>query len=122
MFSIFNKRRMKSASPQWSRFVSKTFYKLRVKMSNYLRKQEKKIKPKRKIMILAIFCVLIVSIHVSKLYQLNTVGIERQQLPSHQKFSTPLDISLPDSLDIDLINQYRELQKKQDSLQKSKPE
>lgn len=116
MFGIFNKKRRNNVIPKLPLYPSKIICKLQLRIATYLRIQERKINPKQKIILIVCFFILALSIHVFKIIQISTESLKKHKLPSHQKSSTPINITLPDSLDINLIRQYRDMKRKQDSL------
>jgi hypothetical protein len=102
-------------------FLSRHLQSLQIRFAMVMSKKERQFSVrKRKITLLA-FCCFITVIQLLRLYQMiEGDQPHRHSFPPRQPVATPKDITLPDSLDIEMIRQYRELKRKQDSLSRKK--
>lgn len=120
MFRLF-KRKTKPLALQLPFCIVQILNKVQMKFARYLKKNENKVSPKQKLIILIAFSILTIFVHALNLFKINRGRIENRPFPSHQRLSTPKDITLPDSLDVNLIRLYRDMERKQDSLNKQNP-
>jgi hypothetical protein len=93
---------------------------LLIRLASWLGRQEKKYSITQKKGMLITFCFLIVAIHFFNIYYSIKTSTSPNRRPNHHTITTPKDITLPDSLDIELIRTYREMKRKQDSLTSNK--
>lgn len=82
----------------------------------FMRKHEKRFTVSQKKIILFSFCMIILLIHSYNIYQIFHPAPDTNKPYSHDGISVPQDITLPDSLDVQLIRKYREIKRRQDSL------
>lgn len=116
MFSFFKKRRIRPSVPKTPGYLSKMLNLLLTRLASWLGRQEKKYSITQKKAMLITFCFLIVAIHFFNIYHTIKPSTSKNRVPEHHTITTPKDITLPDSLDIELIRSYREMKRKQDSL------
>lgn len=113
MFKLFNKRR--GATSLLTQLISKLCIRIQTEFFRYFKKYERKLKPNQRIILVVILFILIISIQIIKLSSINDGKLKQPSYPP-QRISTPLDITLPDSLDVKLIRMYKEMEKKHDSI------
>ena len=106
--------------PKTPCYLSKRLNLLLMRLASWLGRQEKKYRIEKKKAMLITFCFLIVAIHFFNIYNATKSSSSKNRLPEHHAITTPKDITLPDSLDIELIRSYREMKRKQDSLTSNK--
>ena len=102
--------------PKAPGYLSKRLNLLLMRLASWLGQEEKKYSSTQKKAMLITFCFLIVSIHFFNIYHAIKPSTFKNRVPEHHTITTPKDITLPDSLDIELIRTYREMKRKQDSL------
>jgi hypothetical protein len=101
-------------------YLSKKLNLLSTHLARWLSRQEKKYSITQKKAMLIMFCFLIIAIHFFNIYHAIKPSTSKNRIPEHHTITTPKDITLPDSLDIELIRSYREMKRKQDSLSSNK--
>jgi hypothetical protein len=120
MFSFFKRRRIGKIQLKAPGYFSKMLNPLLMRFASWLNRQEKRYSITQKKAILIVFCVTIVAIHFFNIYLGWKSSTAKNRFPEHNAITTPKDITLPDSLDIELIKLYREMKRKQDSLNSNK--
>lgn len=120
MFRFLKKRRIRSSVAKTPGYLSKKLNLLSTHLASWLGRQEKNYSITQKKGMLITFCFLIVAIHFFNIYFSIKTSPSQNRLPKHHTITTPKNITLPDSLDIELIRYYRELKRKQDSLTSNK--
>jgi hypothetical protein len=116
MFNFFKKTKLKQPPFKTPGYFSKALHHILVRLNGWLSRQEKKYSIRQKKIMLLISCSLIAAIHFFNIYQATRPSTNNSWLPKSHHIATPQDITLPDSLDIELIRLRRELKGKQDSL------
>src|SRR5690348_12836200 len=102
MFSFFTKKRNRSSVPKTPGYLSKRLNLLLMRLASWLGRQEKKYSITQKKAMLITFCFLIVAIHFFNIYHAIKPSTFKNRVPEHHTITTPKDITLPDSLDIEL--------------------
>lgn len=117
MFNFLKRAKLKQSPSKAPGYFSKTLHRILVTLNGWLGRQEKKYSIRQKKIMLLISCSLIAAIHLFNIYQATRPSTTNNTwLPKSHHIATPQDITLPDSLDIELIRLRRELKQKQDSL------
>lgn len=97
-------------------YISILLSRMQTEFATFMNRKEKQYSIQQKKMLLLAFCLFIAAIQCFHLYKMSKGPQRNPQLPSDHKITTPQDIALPDSLDIEMIRQYRKMKKMQDSL------
>lgn len=116
MFRFFKKRRIRSSVAKTPGYFSNMLNLLSTRLASWLGRHEKKYSITQKKAMLITFCFLIVVIHFFNIYYAIKPSTFKNRVPEYHTITTPKDMTLPDSLDIELIRTYREMKRKQDSL------
>lgn len=111
MFGIFSlfKRKRKDISQKEAR--QGILYSFQVKLSSYLFEKQKRFTFRQRKLFFLLFCILIIGIQFFYLYKMIKPDNQDHFFLPHQTITTPTDITLPDSLDIKVIQTYKHFKK-----------
>ena len=100
--------------------LSKKVEAMQLRFVSLMKGFDNKLTGRQKKISWGVFFLLVSAIHLVNIYHVIIPSKVKENSPSRQSISPAKDITLPDSLDIQLIQKYRELKTKQDSISHKK--
>lgn len=108
-------KKIKPAGPK-KVILSKKIEVVQLQFVSLMKRFDNKLTGRQKKFFWGAFFLLVSAVHLVNIYQVIMPSEKKENSPSRQSISPAKDITLPDSLDIKLIQKFRELKTKQDSI------